>query len=540
LKRLNISFPDNYDIRLYKGIVLLIKKNYEAAYEELHKIENSLEAKKRIGGPLGALRDRDIALTMLANKKEDFSFSSKNKGLLYFAIGITLITHKADFGAAIAKFNSALKEGYDDISLRYFLIYSYLKLKRYQKANQELSRLLERKEIDEMDYFIKGYLDYLRGMENEAVYSFKKALEINPNLVEAKKNLASIFYNKGEWETAIGIWETIPDDVESKLNIGRAYFHLGRLDEARKQFEIPNISIPIKEYSPKKISLVFIPIENWFKFNIGYHFDYQVLLKYGVDMEKLKRSGIKPSMLKAILNEKALFVLRTEGKIEEAIRILEFANNIEKGSFFISYNLGQLYLSMGNLEKAKEFAIRAIQYKENFLEAHDLLGNIYFKEGKYQNALEEFKRCVEISKSDAQGYFNLGCSYWALSDLEKAEEAWKNAVKFDLQMERKEEEKFVQDGLTVSLIIRKTPISYRAHISLASLYERKNLIGEAIKEYQEAVKIEPNNPEAYFELGRIYFDSKDLEKARFYLEKHISLGGKNQERAKKLLDSLKF
>jgi tetratricopeptide (TPR) repeat protein len=44
LKRLNISFPDNYDIRLYKGIVLLIKKNYEAAYEELHKIENSLEA----------------------------------------------------------------------------------------------------------------------------------------------------------------------------------------------------------------------------------------------------------------------------------------------------------------------------------------------------------------------------------------------------------------------------------------------------------------------------------------------------------------
>jgi tetratricopeptide (TPR) repeat protein len=195
---------------------------------------------------------------------------------------------------------------------------------------------------------------------------------------------------------------------------------------------------------------------------------------------------------------------------------------------------------MGNLEKAKEFAIRAIQYKENFLEAHDLLGNIYFKEGKYQNALEEFKRCVEISKSDAQGYFNLGCSYWALSDLEKAEEAWKNAVKFDLQMERKEEEKFVQDGLTVSLIIRKTPISYRAHISLASLYERKNLIGEAIKEYQEAVKIEPNNPEAYFELGRIYFDSKDLEKARFYLEKHISLGGKNQERAKKLLDSLKF
>jgi tetratricopeptide (TPR) repeat protein len=55
---------------------------------------------------------------------------------------------------------------------------------------------------------------------------------------------------------------------------------------------------------------------------------------------------------------------------------LEFANNIEKGSFFISYNLGQLYLSMGNLEKAKEFAIRAIQYKENFLEAHDLLGGI--------------------------------------------------------------------------------------------------------------------------------------------------------------------
>ncbi|MEW6457178.1 MAG: tetratricopeptide repeat protein [Acidobacteriota bacterium] len=509
LNKLSASFPENYDIRLYRGIALCMKKDYESAFYEFQKIDNSLDLQKRTRGHIRPLRADDMALAAVSLQKERFTFSPKNTGLLYFGRGVTLIILKEDYKTAAGKLTSAIKKGYDEANVRYLLIHLYLKLKDYKKADEELKRLSERKGMDEVDYFIKGYLHYQRGLEKDAISFFKKAIEINSNLMEAKKNLACIYYNKGEWEKAAEIWKSVlemaPEDIESKLNIARAYFYLGRLDEAKKQFETLNISIPIEKYSPKKIPLIFIPLENWIKFNVRYQIDYEALLKYGVDIEKLRKMGVKPSMVSATLNERALLILRTEGKIEEAIKILELATQIDRTSFFINYNLGQLYFNSGKLEKAKEYALKAIQNKKNFLEAHDLLGNVYFKEGKYNDALEEFKRVVEISESDAQGHYNLGCAYWALNELEKAEEEWRKAIIFDKQrLSKEKEEKFIEDGLSISMIVRKVPVSYRAHISLASLYERKDLIEDTIKEYEKAVETEPNNPEAYFELGRVH------------------------------------
>jgi len=540
LKKLRATFPEDYDIRLYLGIALCEKQDYELAFKEFQKIEKALDLSERIRHPR-SLSDKE---RVYVGRKVKFAFSSKNKGLLYFGRGITFLMTKSEFKAAKNNFIWALKEGYDEINVRYLLIYSYLKLKDYKKANKELSNLLERKETSEKDYFIKGYLSYMRGLGNDAVSSFTKTQEINPDLIEAKKNLACIYYNNGEWEKAIEIWKSVidelPEDFESKLNMARAYFHLGRLEEAKQQFEMLNISIPVENYSPKKIPLVLIPWEDWTKFKIEYKVDYDALLKQR-NLEKLKGKGIQPLRLAALfLNEKAVFILRQEGNIEEAIKILNLATQIDETGYFVNYNLGQLYLNSGNLEKAKECALHTIQYKKNFFEGYDLLGNVYFKEGMYEDALKGFRRVIEISETDAQGHYNLGCAYWALKDWENAEKEWKRAIEHDVLPTKKEKEKkYTRDELGFSLIVRKRPVAYRAYISLGSLYEGKRRFEDAVREYEKAVKIEPNNPEAYFELGRIYWDKKSWEKAKFYLEKHIDLGGHNQEKARKLLNSLR-
>lgn len=525
LEKLMDIYPTDYDIRLYLGIALFKKQDFEAAYKEFHEIERVLEWGRRFA--------RFIA------------FSFKNKGLLYFGRGITSLIHKKDFKASKNYFVSALKHGYKEANVRYLLIYSYLRLKNYKKADDELNELLDGKEMSDVDYFIKGYLSYEQGRENEAVFHIKKALEINPDLIEAKKNLAAIYYNSGEWEKAIEIWklliEKFPEDSDSRLYMAMAYFHLDRLDEAKQQFERLNISIPVEDYSLKPISLIFIPWKDWTEFSVRYQVDYESLMEQK-NLKKLKLRGRGPSRLAAVfLNEKALFVLREEGEIEEAVKILNLAYHIDDSAYLVSYNLGQLYSNMGNAEKAEEFARKAIQQKKDFLEGYDLLGNIYFKQEQYREALKEFNRVIEISKDDAQGYYNLGCTYWALKDLNNAENSWKRAVECETPAtKRKIEKRFEQDGWGFTVIVRWKPVAYRALIALGSLYETKGFIKDAIKEYDRAVKREPDNPEAYFELGRIYFDTKSWEKARFYLEKHINLGGHNQEKAKQLLKSLKY
>ena len=525
LEKLTAIYPGDYDIRLYMGIALFIKQDFEAAYKEFYDIERALEWGRRY--PV-----RYIA------------FSSKNKGLLYFGRGITSLLHKKDFKAAKNYFIAALKHGYDHVNVRYLLIYSCLELKNFQKADGELNELFNRKEMSDIDYFIKGYLRYQQGRGNEAVSLIKKALDINPNMIEAKKNLAAIYYNNGQTEKAIDIWKSViekaPEDFDSRLSMARAYFQLGRLEEAKQQFERLHISIPEEDYSHKQISLIFIPWKEWTKFNIEYRVDYESL-REGKNLKKFKRRGLQSSRLATVfLNEKAVYILREEGDIEEAVKILELAHMINDTAYIVSYNLGQLYSNLGNVEKAEQCARKAIQQKKDFLEAYDLVGNICFKQGEYLEALEEFSRVIEISKCDAQGHYNLGCAYWALKDLNNAEKAWKKAVEYEMPEVKKEKEKRLdQDGLDFTVIVRWKPVAYRALIALGHLYEKKGLIQDAIEEYDRAVKRGPDNPESYFELGRIYFDRESWEKARFNLEKHIKLGGHNQEKAKQLLNSLK-
>lgn len=107
------------------------------------------------------------------------------------------------------------------------------------------------------------------------------------------------------------------------------------------------------------------------------------------------------------MNERALFILKRKGDIEEAIKYLNLARGLNEKDHSTNYNLGQLYLHLENLEKAEECALQAIELRKDFLIAHDLLGNVFFKQGRYENALKEFKHVIEISRSDAQGHYNL-------------------------------------------------------------------------------------------------------------------------------------
>lgn len=200
-------------------------------------------------------------------------------------------------------------------------------------------------------------------------------------------------------EKAIDIWNHLHQDHESLLNIARAYFRLGRYEEAKKQLESLNISVPSERLTPKQISLSLIGPDEWYRFNVGHMVNYVELIEKEMDIERLRGIGINPPMLFAQVNEEALFVLRTTGDMERVIEILTLAARLENAPFYIYYNLGMLHFNLGNLEKTKEYVSLSFQRKADFLGAHDLLGNVYFMEQDYEKAVEEFKKVVEISDS---------------------------------------------------------------------------------------------------------------------------------------------
>jgi tetratricopeptide (TPR) repeat protein len=180
-----------------------------------------------------------------------------------------------------------------------------------------------------------------------------------------------------------------------------------------------------------------------------------------------------------------------------------------------------------------------------FLDAYDFLGTIYFNKGELDRAFLAYKKVIEINPEDPMGHFNLGLVYSSLDDWKGAEREWRDAIKYEEDLERmKEREEISNDQLKISLVVFKRPVSFRAHTSLARLYLDKDLREKALDEFLEALELEPNDPELHFEIGKIYHakseaDKSYIKEAIFYYEKYLYFGGKKEAEVKELLKTLK-
>lgn len=94
------------------------------------------------------------------------------------------------------------------------------------------------------------------------------------------------------------------------------------------------------------------------------------------------------------------------------------------------------------------------------------------------------------------------------------------------------------------MIVLEIRISFKAHKYLGRLYLEKNSPEKALKEFEKAIELEPDDPECYYVLGKLYQkkskrNEKYVKKSIFCYEKYLYLGGEKEEEVKQILKSLK-
>ena len=107
--------------------------------------------------------------------------------------------------------------------------------------------------------FLEGFVgNYLKD-EVKAIGNFSKISEIFP---EAKRNLATVYYNLGKYDKSLEIWENIleaePEDRGALLSAARAYFHLGQKEKGQEYFDKMGLTMKVEKYSPKKMLLILV------------------------------------------------------------------------------------------------------------------------------------------------------------------------------------------------------------------------------------------------------------------------------------------
>ena len=129
-------------------------------------------------------------------------------------------------------------------------------------------------------------------------------------------------------------------------------------------------------------------------------------------------------------------------------------------------NLGNIYASEGQSDRAMEQYQIALRLKPNFIEAHNNLGALYASNGQLDKAIEEYQTALRLMPNFAAAHNNLGVLYKYKGQLDRAMEEYQAAL-------------------------RLKPDFAEAHKNMGIAYMRKGLKDEAIREFNAALEISP-------------------------------------------------
>jgi len=164
-----------------------------------------------------------------------------------------------------------------------------------------------------------------------------------------------------------------------------------------------------------------------------------------------------------------------QNKLDSAINDYEIAKKLDTLNQDVYLRLADLYLLTSKSEKSKEQLEKCIKINPKNTKALINLARIYLYVENYKKSNEYLIKAEKIDNTNAEIYLLRGLAYQALKDTNKAIENFQIAV-------------------------NKNPDYYEPYNILGILFAAKNDT-TAIEYYKNAIKLQPNNPQPYYNLG---------------------------------------
>ena len=149
---------------------------------------------------------------------------------------------------------------------------------------------------------------------------------------------------------------------------------------------------------------------------------------------------------------------------------------------------------------------------------HLEVGEALLEQGKVEEASVEFKKAVEKNPNLAKAHFGLGNVAMKKNMLEEAADHYRKAFQLDstfVEAYQKFSDAYIEIGnpddafQTKYNPVMQNPDDPMAHIDLAVFYHKWDQTRKAIEEYEEALKLDPDNPFVYYNLAVAYQDMGD-------------------------------
>lgn len=196
-------------------------------------------------------------------------------------------------------------------------------------------------------------------------------------------------------------------------------------------------------------------------------------------------------------------ILHHGGNNAQALALIQKAIAIQP-TFAIYNNVANILKTEGRIAEAIENFHKAIALKPDYAEAYNNLGVLYKDQKNSDRAIAHFQKAIALNPDFAGAYLNLGTALKEGNNLEASVACYQKAIAIQ-------------------------PDYAEAYNGLASSLNKQHKIAEAIAIYQKAIALNPKSPETLNNLGNIFSKQKNLSAAIACYEKALALNPQNAE-----------
>ncbi len=172
-------------------------------------------------------------------------------------------------------------------------------------------------------------------------------------------------------------------------------------------------------------------------------------------------------------------------------------------SFEFYYALGNLYLKSGQGEEARQTWLKAVELDDNSASIHYDFGVLCYELGRYDEAVSHLTRAAGLYSNPNQSYYKasalhmIGNAYYKKDAYQAAFNSWAQA-----------------------LALRPGDLDLQVNLAVARM--KQGEYGEAVDQFQKAIKRGSQNPTVFSSLGLAYYNLNDYSNAIEFFKRALS------------------
>jgi tetratricopeptide (TPR) repeat protein len=385
--------PNDYYFYYWRGRIYFEKRLYDQAIQDFDK---AIRLKPNVYSYYW--RGRAYFEKCLYDKAiEDFTECIKlhpENSEFYYMRGQAYFKRKL-YREAVRDFNKAIKlnPNYDEALKAKKEVEKLLKSEegsRTKEEKKEIKKLEERVSAESNPnnadfYYHRGRAYFERGLYNEAIECFTKAIELKPDEAYFYGWRGIAYYEKGDYDKAIECFteaiELEPDEADFYYWRGRSYYEKKRYDEAIEDFT------EAIRLEPNEAGFY------WWRGRAYYE-----KADYGKAIEDFTKAiKLKP-------DDAYIYWWRgraryRKGEHNESIQDFTEAIKLKPDDADFYGWRGGAYYEKGKYDEAIHDLTKAIELKPDMAGFYYLRGNAYYWKGEYEKAIKDFDKVLELNPS---------------------------------------------------------------------------------------------------------------------------------------------